>query len=97
MVQPENVATPFDVVTGKQPVRITPEAVIETAADALVTMLPFTSVTATTGWVGRTTLAVELEGWVMNTSFVAVPGGVTPTLPLGALDAVHVLYTEVTV
>ena len=53
-------------------------------------MLPLTSVTATTGWVGSATPLEELPGWVMNTSFVGLPGGVTPTLPLGALAAVQV-------
>jgi len=80
-LQPAKVATPEDVVLGfVVQVRVAPAGVVMvrvTEALLVVTVLPKTSWTATTGCVPKITPPVELAGFVVKVSLVAVPALMT--------------------
>src|SRR4051794_33812252 len=95
MLQPANVATPFDTVTGfvvqasVAPAVPVPLVIANDTCVVLsvVTMLLFASSTATFGCVGNAVPAVPLLGCCVNTSLVAWPAP-TESLSLAVLLAV---------
>ena len=74
--QPAKVATPEEAGVGLAvQLRMAPAAVVILRVTELVpaVVLPPASWTATTGWVAKAIPPVELDGLVVNASFVADP------------------------
>jgi hypothetical protein len=85
-LQPEKLATPLETVLESPPVqlKVAPDVPVEEVIDKVttvelspVTVFPPASWTATTGWVGKFTPPVELDGLVVKASFVAEPEAMT--------------------
>ena len=69
-VQPESVPGPPDV-------GVAVAIASETVDTSVVTVLPYWSSTVTCGCVGKAMPPVELAGWAVNTSLLAVAGPMT--------------------
>src|SRR3954447_11891180 len=78
MLQPANVATPAIAVTGLGVHASTAPAGVVianvTSLVSLVTVLPASSWTVTTGWVANATVLAAPLGWVVKTTLAAGPG-----------------------
>src|SRR5260221_3706150 len=79
--QPLNVATPLRVAFVLPPLHVkvpppglAPRVSVTVAVGALVTVAPPAFCRATTGWTAKAPFGVPRAGWVVNPSFVAVPG-----------------------
>ncbi len=90
--QPEKVATPelaawaLAVQVTLAPLVPVPLVMVSvTLLASLVTVLPLLSCTVTTGWLVKEMPPVELLGWVLNTSFVAVPAVIEKALLVAAV------------
>jgi len=72
-VQPVTVTTPDEALSAAQDDNEPPEAARVIVAEDVVTTLPLASSTFTTGFVVNAEPELVETGWVVKTSFVAVP------------------------
>jgi hypothetical protein len=72
-VQPVTITTPDEALSPAQDDSVPPDAARVIVADDVVTTLPLASSTFTTGFVVNAEPEVVETGWVVKTSFAAVP------------------------